>query len=162
MRLRRAKQTDEELLFHWSNDAITRAMSFSTERITRQDHRLWLQARLPVQPACLYIAELIEPVGVVQFQIIHRTHQVAYQNKAYEVGIQVECESRGQGLARTMIELATELFFEQYAENDLYARIKLENVKSLKAFQKAGFRALGLDKVGEVECSMLVKSRIKT
>jgi RimJ/RimL family protein N-acetyltransferase len=55
------------------------------------------------------------------------------------IGISIAAEHRGNGYAKDMLVLASEYFLEKNNEFLINAYIKVQNLSSKKAFEKAGF-----------------------
>ena len=69
LRLRQAVETDEALLLRWANDPQVRSNSFTSEKITPQDHHRWFSRGLNNPKRLHLIATTADgcPVGQIRF-----------------------------------------------------------------------------------------------
>lgn len=149
LRLRPATEGDSHLLWEWANDSQVRAASFSSEPISWNAHIEWFTQKLHEQGCWIWIAEVDEkqPVGQVR---------VDAQSAEPEIHISVAKGWRGHGLASQLIRQATQSFLESERRNRLHAYIKPDNMASLRAFEKEGFRQAGVRRVRGNEAVHLV------
>jgi RimJ/RimL family protein N-acetyltransferase len=137
--LRAATAEDCERTWRWANDPETRAASFNSAPIERADHERWFSSSLGSPVRALWIAELDgSSIGIL------RLDRCAPERA--EIGVTVAPERRGQGLALPLLQAgvhrARSLGLEQ-----LVARIRPTNERSLRSFVRAGFRAAGREVV---------------
>jgi RimJ/RimL family protein N-acetyltransferase len=80
-----------------------------------------------------FVAELTDgtPVGQVRFNI---------DTQEAVISVSLGAPFRGKGLASTIIRLASDKLFEQLSVSLIHAYIKLDNVASAHAFQRAGYQ----------------------
>lgn len=129
VQLRPATMTDAELLFAWTNDPDTRAASFSTEPVEWAGHVAWLERVLIDPDRRLWIGESDGPVGQVRLD---------RGDDCEIISVSIAPERRGQGLAALLIQAAC-----AQAYGRVVAEIKPGNVRSVRAFDAAGFKADG-------------------
>ena len=128
--LRLADSGDTDLLFHWSNDPLTRSQSYNDETISLETHTTWFSGKLKNEDSTIYILQHNDiPCGVVRFEK-NEDHAV--------IGISVSPDYRGRRLAKPMLNLACS---EYLLKNPIpiYAYIKTSNSASIKSFQRAKF-----------------------
>jgi RimJ/RimL family protein N-acetyltransferase len=137
--LRLARPEDRDLVLTWANDPGTRAGSFSSAPIARDEHGRWWEGLMADPARHLLVAELAgRPVGQIR---LTRTEPAAF-----EVGITVAPAERGRGLAVRILRAGAAEARARGAER-LLARIRPENVASVRAFERAGYCLTGSDVV---------------
>ncbi|MFD1992648.1 GNAT family N-acetyltransferase [Paenibacillus nicotianae] len=119
------------LLYNWSNDPLSRQMSFSSEPILKEEHEKWFAHVMENPNIVLLIAEVNnEPIGFVRFNI---------SNDEAVISIAINRSQRGKGLAVLMINESIKYIKKiKYIEH-IYAYIKEENAPSIRTFLKANF-----------------------
>lgn len=135
MNLRPATMDDAARLWRWANDPDVRAASFSTDLITRDEHRTWLAHRL--EWGAFYIAEINgEPIGYAR--VDH------YGPRTGALSVSVDKKHRGKGLGRQLIAAAAARAVTELDGIDhIRAEVKAGNEGSLAAFRYAGFTPTG-------------------
>lgn len=138
VRLRSASLEDAAFLRRLRNDPITRAMSFRTSEVTRDEHLAWLRARLASRDATtkLWVALLGDRgserrMGQVRLDVDPRGARA-------EISLAIAPRFRGRGLAVPL--LCRALKHVPSSIERVLARIRVENTASLSAFRRAGFR----------------------
>lgn len=129
MILRVATSEDLPFLLRLRNDPETRKWSRTTEEISESVHGEWW--RLTTDR--IFVAEGLigenencsVPIGTVRF--VRHPHEL-------EMGIVIAPEYRGQGYAAEMVRLGLK---EAWAPVVAYVRV--DNDKSIRAFERAGF-----------------------
>ncbi len=133
LEFRPATHDDVELLYRWANDLQVRKNSFSTDVITFSEHREWFDKKLKSEKCEIFIFTLdSKPVGQVRFEIS--------QDNTAEIGILINKEFRGKGLASDMLRLASEFAVTKLGIRCIWSHIKLDNDISVRAFEKAGYQ----------------------
>lgn len=125
--LRPATMADAEKLLSWRNDLETRMASHHMDQITLEEHLVWLENSLRhPEVRRLWVAEMNgEAVGTC------RADRVA---DAWELSWTVAPDSRGKGIAQKMLSTII-----GYFKDPLLAEIKVGNIASIKASERAGF-----------------------
>mgnify|MGYP001792002932 CR=1 FL=1 len=133
IQLRNVCPEDCQLLWHWANDAIVRASSFSEAPIPLADHEQWFANKLRDPQCHIFIAldSDAKPIGQIRFDFINE--------RQAEVDVSLDNQSRGKGFGHQLIELSTQKIFRITSANAVYASIKKTNIASIKSFQRAGF-----------------------
>jgi RimJ/RimL family protein N-acetyltransferase len=130
--LRPARAEDCRRVFEWATDPDTRAASFHTDPIPWEDHERWYAASLASESRHLRIAESDgTPAGLVR---LDRTED----DEAVEIGINLAPARRGRGLAVPML-LAALAEARTLGFTRVVARIRPDNLRSIRAFERAGF-----------------------
>lgn len=132
VRARKARSEDSESIFHWRNDAQTRAMSHTTDPISWVDHSHWFAASLQSDNRLLVMCEENEaPVAVVRFDI---------SSDRALISINLAPSMRGKGLAAPCLTSAIAFLASEVSGVAVIdAEIKPENEASKRAFEAAGF-----------------------
>lgn len=127
-----ATEKDIETYYKWTNDPIVRTNSFNQKEVPYENHVAWFHSKLASQNCFLYLflTEDNVPVG-----------QVRIENGKTEtiIGVSVDTEYRGKGLAGRMIAIASEDYLEKHPSGEIVAYIKIENTSSYHSFLKAGY-----------------------
>lgn len=125
--IRPATLDDIDRLWIWRNDALTRANSHHTDPVIKDDHQKWLAATLANPTRRLYI-------GIVDAQPIG-TGRIDLTADGAVMSITIAPEHRGRGLASQLIAALV----AQTRERPILAEVKTHNLRSIRAFQRAGF-----------------------
>ena len=133
--LRQVSAKDCKLIWQWANDPEVRAVSFSSDSISFENHAQWFESKLNDPNCHFYVAENSqhEAVGQVRFDL--NGHQAT-------ISISLAPRFRGQSYGSMLIQLAAQRTLEVSNVDVIHAYVKKENRVSLKAFQKAGFKIL--------------------
>lgn len=132
---RKAKLSDLDLYFAWTNDPATRSNSFNTQEVDYQEHTRWFSRKIDDKKALLLVFENEENIPVGQIRIEQKTEENI-------IGISVDKTFRGLGLAVPMLTTACEVFFTEFQAKNIHAYIKKTNLASLNSFRKAGFEII--------------------
>lgn len=133
--LRPAGAHDSEDLLRWRNDPVTRANSFHSEAISPEEHQRWFSQTLQRSDRLLLIGMAdADKIGVVRFDLA---------GDSAEINLNLAPEARGRGLGTELIVAGSGYLLQQHpAIAKIYAKIKRENLASIRAFEKAGYRLL--------------------
>lgn len=129
--LRPACEADDRLLWEWANHPSVRAASFRSDKIPWAEHEKWYSSKLREASCRIYIAETTEPVGVVRVESAGGAIPV--------VSVALSTQSRGKGLGVQLIAAGSERAALDLGVDKIYAYIKLGNVASCRAFERAGY-----------------------
>lgn len=130
---RKAVLGDSKLYFDWANDSIVRKQSFKSITIDIKNHKNWFKTKLEDDSCIMLLFQNEEEVFIGQVRIQKENKFEAI------IGISIAAEHRGKGYAKDMLVLASEYFFKKNIEFLINAYIKVHNLSSKKAFEKAGF-----------------------
>ncbi|RXP45915.1 N-acetyltransferase [Lutibacter sp. HS1-25] len=131
---RKANENDTLLYFNWANDVTVRIQSFNSNTIDFQQHEIWFKSKIQ-DDTCLMLVfqnEENEPVGQIRIQ-------KESKNKAI-IGVSIASNYRGKGYSSEMLEKASNYFFDTNKSYIINAFIKIDNLNSKYAFEKAGFQ----------------------
>lgn len=147
--LKSASILDAKLLFDWANDPITRESSFNEKPIEWENHCHWLENKIKDISCAIFVFYSQDvPIGVVRFE----------SNEITIIGVTVAPGHRGKGISSVIIQMACEKFWETN-NHDIFAYIKISNLKSVRAFEKAGFCFLKEDIYNNIPCLILIAKR---
>lgn len=121
IRLRPATLEDARTLYEWRMDPETRKASWNSDAFSFESHVDWLKKSLATPDRKLAIA----PEGTVRLD---------RRAEGWEIHVTVAPEHRGAGVGTRLIQAGCEL-----VQEDVFASIRPENVRSVKAFERAGF-----------------------
>ncbi len=132
---RKAKLSDLDLYFMWTNDPATRSNSFNTQEVDYQEHTEWFSRKVEDKKALLLVFENEENIPVGQIRIEQKTEENI-------IGISIDKNFRGLGLAVPMLTTACGVFLTEFQAKNIHAYIKKTNLASLNSFRKAGFEII--------------------
>lgn len=144
-----ATEEDGRLIWAWRNDPAARRNSLNPGRISLSHSRRWLKAKL-ADPRCLILMARSggKPVGQLRLDMV--------RPGAAQVSISVAPACRGRGLGTAMLRaLPARLGGRPLTR--ILAVIKPENVGSVVAFVKAGFRFAAVARVAGAPAYRLEK-----
>lgn len=129
-------QTDAIFLYDLANDPTVRAAGLHPEPIKWDPHVVWLNAQAANPDTRLFVFESVQegPVGQVRF---HR-----HPGDIWEIGVSIRESHRGRGLAVAAVELGQQAMRKQ-AVSRWRARVRPENVRSGRLFERLGFEKVG-------------------
>lgn len=132
--LRRASNSDSKALLDWRNDATTRAFSLSSEDVTPEQHRVWLNKTLQDSSCLLVIGEINgEPVGMTRIKILN-------DSSLGQVSINLNPDFRGKGISRQLLKESLLIGVGSLGNISQYlAVIHVDNAASRKIFESLGF-----------------------
>jgi RimJ/RimL family protein N-acetyltransferase len=144
-RLRRATESDADLLLAWSNDPATRLASFHPSPIERTGHLQWLAARLASPTTGFWIGEAGgRPIGQIRVEVV--------ADRVGEISIATAPEARGVGFGRALLRAGIEEARRALPVASLLARVRPDNAASIALFVGAGFKERGRTTCFEVPC----------
>ncbi len=133
VKLRNCNERDCVDLWSWRNDIQVRNACFSPDVIPIGEHEKWFSSKLGNAATKIYIAcdeVLDKKIGVVRFE---------KENRHAEININLNPEFIGKGLGVNIIKAATERYISEVGAIPIIAKIKKDNIRSQKAFEKSGY-----------------------
>ena len=131
--LRRATKEDRDLLFRWANDSLVRENSFSTEKISYDEHVKWFD-RLLNRNDCIQYIYMDDDCSVGQARI-------TLKDDTAEIGYSICREKRRLGDGQDLLHIISERVWEDFPDvKKVYGEVKPENIASQKAFLDAGYK----------------------
>lgn len=135
IRLRPARPEESLLVLSWRNEPTTLPWMSTPEPVAFEDHDPWFQRQVG-SPDCLFL--IIEADGVPAGQIrFDRTPEGA------RVSLNITHTMHGKGLATRAFQAGNVHVAEAGFADRIYARVKLDNIGSLRALEKAGYQRAG-------------------
>lgn len=133
VRFRFARPEDSNMIFAWRNHPEVRKRSFDTAPISREQHEHWLSNVLSSQTIALLIAEKSEEaIGVLKYD---------FKQEEAVVSVYLSPQVMGRGLGTHVIRAGNDWIKVNHPEiRRIIAEIRPENISSVHAFAKAGFR----------------------
>jgi len=145
--LRTAEPGDRDRVLEWSNEPGTRAASFRNEPIGKAEHAAWFAASL-AGARQLYIAEShATPIGLARLDPLDA--------ETAEVGLVLAAEWRGRGLALPVLAALSDTASRSGLKR-LVARVRNDNPRSLRTFERAGYRRDGDETVSATAAARYV------
>jgi len=135
------REEDCRLLWEWANDPQVRAAAFSSDPISWEDHVKWFASKLN-DPNCIIFVALDNDgasVGQIRFDIT--------DEREAEIDVNIDRKRRGLGYGTLLIDKGVEEIFRTTSVRIVHAFIKPDNVSSIRAFEKAKFKKIGLKAV---------------
>ncbi|MBI3548553.1 MAG: GNAT family N-acetyltransferase [Elusimicrobia bacterium] len=126
-----AVESDGPEIWRWRNDPETRRNSHNTGKIGLAHHMKWFRGRLADQKCLLLVAR---GGGKALGQI-----RLERRGRAAEISITVSPAARGKGVGTWMLSHLPHRM-NGARLSTIVARVKPDNVASVVAFVKAGFR----------------------
>jgi UDP-2,4-diacetamido-2,4,6-trideoxy-beta-L-altropyranose hydrolase len=146
LRARPAKEDDLTLIFNWINDPLVRSMSFNQAPIALEAYKEEFEKILSQQNTHLLIIERYEESGnwtpIAKVQV----------DKDGQITMSIASEFRGQQLAESVLKTGMAYVRRDFSIKKLVARIKQNNIASIKAFEGAGFKFVHETKVKGNPC----------
>ena len=134
--LRRAAPDDVELLFEWRNLPQIVDLSTSRRRVDWDEHRAWLTGLLAdANRLLLVILSGHQPIGQVRFDPLP-----AARRDARTISVYLVPGHTGRGLGVPALRAASAMAFDLLRVRRIYAFIRQDNARSVRAFEKAGYR----------------------
>jgi spore coat polysaccharide biosynthesis predicted glycosyltransferase SpsG/RimJ/RimL family protein N-acetyltransferase len=136
--LRCASKIDCLSLWQWRNHPEVRKWSFDARTIPYSEHRAWFGRKSNDKKVNIYIAHNSESekFGQVRFEF--------NGNHAASINVNLNPRFIGQGMGNKIIRLSTQTYFKNHASvRQVIAEVRRGNVRSAKAFRKAGYTFCG-------------------
>ena len=133
--LRDATEKDRELLFQWANDVEVRKNSFSSEKISYEEHCEWFTTMMKDESCVQWILQVDEtPVGQIRLEL---------NGKNAEINYSICRERRGEGFGTLLLNLVLLQVKQKFPNiKTLVAKVKPTNIASLKAFESSGYKSV--------------------
>lgn len=131
--LAQATAEHSRLIWQWANQPSTRSASFESAAIPWEGHQQWYAAKL-ADPRCMLLLLQTgagQPIGMVR---------IDEAEDSGTISINLVEQSHRRGLGTQAIRLASRRFFQERPANRIHAYIRPDNVASLRAFTKAGYK----------------------
>jgi len=130
--IKNADHNDMDDLFRWRNDPEISKNFFNADPVSRETHEKWFREKVNDIGSAIYMAYYrSDKIGSVRFES---------KEDVIKTSVILSPEYIGKGLGAEIIRIAADRFIkEKSPAKPIIAEIKKENIRSAKAFQKAGF-----------------------
>lgn len=130
--LRLAEMEDMDLIFIWANEEMVRKNSFSTRKITYEEHVIWYRNMLKNNQCRQYIFMCgDQPVGQARITV---------QGNVAEIGYSICAAQRSKGYGKQLLVLISKQAWNDFPNiNKVIGRVKTDNIASQKVFLAAGY-----------------------
>ena len=134
--LRKAKQSDIDLLYQWANDPVVRENSFNSMLIPYDVHKRWFEHMMSDENTLQFILMNDDiPIGQIRLNIAENNREEA------EIGYSIASDYRGQGFGHQILQLIMDEIYTNYPQIIfLIAKVKPENIASKKLFESEGYK----------------------
>jgi len=131
--LRKAEIADANDIFEWRNHIEVRKNFFNQEKLSWEEHEKWFMAKLKDPDATAYMAYYKkEKIGTIRFES---------NEYVIKTSVMLNPLFLGKGLGPRVIKLGVEEYIkEKKPDMQIIAEIKEDNLASINAFKKAGFK----------------------
>jgi RimJ/RimL family protein N-acetyltransferase len=138
LRFRKAKIDDIDLYFRWVNEIRVREQSFNSEIIDFNKHSIWFESKINDENCTMLIFLNLynQEVGQVRIQ--------KENDKESLIGISICVDHRGRGYSSEMLKMSCDYYLKINPNCNINAYIKETNLFSKYAFEKAGFKFIGM------------------
>jgi RimJ/RimL family protein N-acetyltransferase len=149
IKIREVTIADAQLLFGWANDVGTRKSSFNSDPIEWNDHLAWLNNKLSDLSCTMFIfLQNNKAVGLVRIETDENS----------VISVTVAPDQRGKGLGTEMLKMSCYRFWQQ-SDRPVLVYIKEDNMVSLRAAEKAGFKYLRNGFCNQIPCFILMAEK---
>ena len=135
-----ATENDSKDILLWRNDKTTLLYTPSSRKISPKEHDLWFSKMLKSKNNdILIIKKASLKVGMIRFD---------YYKVFNEISINLNPEFRGKNLSSLSIKTGIAfLDFLDQSKKPILAKIKSNNIASIKTFEKSGFKRVKSEKL---------------
>ena len=132
---RNIRKDDCDLLFKWVNDSEVREMAFSTNAVLYEEHKKWFYNKLNSNLTHIFIACVDDkPIGQIRIDI---------EDNEGIIGYSIDKNYRGQGYgSKVLKKIITVVKDTDINISKLVGKVKHKNVKSCRAFERAGYKSI--------------------
>lgn len=131
--LRQVSAEDRDNLFTWRNASINRQYSHDAREISYEQHQAWFEKILQAEDRFLLIgADQDGPIGVLRFD---------YKEKHWLTSIYLVPSRHGKGLGTALLKEGL-MWLKSNCKGciTVHAEVQPENIASMIAFERAGFK----------------------
>jgi UDP-2,4-diacetamido-2,4,6-trideoxy-beta-L-altropyranose hydrolase len=133
LRLRSAHENDKFLYFDWVNDPDVRQNAHNPEPISWNTHDAWFEGKLKDPNSFLAVLETRGGLPLGQFR-------VDVSGSVGVIDYSIDSAFRGRGLGCKLLDLGVVAWKRHNPDMPLRATVLANNLPSVKAFLKVGFR----------------------
>lgn len=132
--MRLVQDDDRDPILEWSNDPLSRTMSFSSEVISQPEHEAWFSWRMSNPDSLMLIATSSDGESMGLVKLIREDAGHA------EIGITLDPRFRNQGLSVPILRASLEDVRRTWGDIEISAIIRTDNIVSRRIFEKVGFK----------------------
>lgn len=127
-----AEMNDCDLLYKWVNDETVRRNSFNSQKIAYENHKAWFENRLNSDKCFIFVVYSEDtPIGQIRLDIDRDIGIINYS---------IDRQFRGMGYGTEILRGITELpQLHSKRICKLIGNVKIDNISSQKAFERAGY-----------------------
>jgi UDP-2,4-diacetamido-2,4,6-trideoxy-beta-L-altropyranose hydrolase len=143
IKINKATINDMLDIFELANDEVVRRNSFNQEKININDHKEWFIKKIN-DPNCLFLIfknHEEQFIGSVRFDLDKN-----YLPNNYIISIQISKNFRGKNIANPILKQSIEEFHKVFKDSIIIAKIKNDNIASIKIFKKNNFIVISENK----------------
>jgi predicted acetyltransferase len=143
IKINKATINDMLDIFELANDEVVRRNSFNQEKININDHKKWFIKKIN-DPNCLFLIfknHEEQFIGSVRFDLDKN-----YLPNNYIISIQISKNFRGKNIANPILKQSIEEFHKVFKDSIIIAKIKNDNIASIKIFKKNNFIVISENK----------------
>jgi len=131
--LRVATLADCDWVLEWRNHKVIREHFFDEGVVEKTQHRQWFESAIGDKDKIMLVAESAGgPVAFLRYDLL---------GEKAEVSVYVQPEKFSKGIGTQVLALGSAWLSEYIpAITELVAKVKNSNVRSCKAFEKAGYK----------------------
>lgn len=133
--LRKADSKDITTIFNWANDPVVRSNAFNQNQIAFQDHVKWFASKLQSPGVLFLILEKDnQPAGQIRYELDANEVIISYM---------ISDKYRGLGLGTKILLMGEEYILSNKVfplQTSIVGYVKKENIASLKAFERGGYK----------------------
>jgi predicted acetyltransferase len=136
IKINKATINDMLDIFELANDEVVRRNSFNQEKININDHKEWFIKKIN-DPNCLFLIfknHEEQFIGSVRFDLDKN-----YLPNNYIISIQISKNFRGKNIANSILKQSIGEFRKVFKDSIIIAKIKNDNIASIKIFKKNNF-----------------------
>ena len=135
LKLKSASIIDSLDILRWRNDDLSRKFSINKSLINIDDHKKWYKKHLDSDNSYLLICHnTLGKIGFVKYE--------KYKNNKLYVSLNLNPKFRNKGFGSKILIKSQNLKRIKETKLLLYARIRLNNFASIKAFENAGYKKI--------------------
>ena len=134
--IRKANNTDRKIILDWRNDELTRKMFFNSKKIRLNEHFEWFEFNKKSENSFMFIIKRNN--HKIAFVIFKKINNSSF----FEISVNLNPKFRGLGLSSKVICKSIKFLniLNNKRINSIFANIKKNNINSIKAFLKSGFK----------------------
>jgi len=139
-RLRRIERADIPTFVRWFGDPQVREFLTLYCPISTAEEEQWFERQLEDKSTEMFAIETAEGVHIGNISL----HRIHWQYRHAELGIVIgERDYWSQGYGSDAIRTLLRLVFEEMNLHRIYLRVRDDNARGLRAYEKCGFRHEG-------------------